>query len=457
MTDASVRQRTSSDVASWRRDGFVLVRQPVDADCIDQLVDLAEPMLRGGVDGCSDLGSDVAARLRSVGLANRPVRPSTATSLARLMDSLVETARRLTGYEAEVGVARVIDAGGDVVGLPAQQLVHQAQALELLATCAILASPDPNPRTVEMSPARHQDLLISDEGGLLPQSAERALAWRPLELSFAHPLWIHPLAPVRIGHGAGTSSARLVLLHLIRAVTPPTPQDAATTSRAEPAPIMSLAPTNAAAVADAIVQLYDSRGSTPYQQGVDHASHALQAGAHAMAAGASVSMIVAAFLHDIGLLIGADPRGPTRSAGSGSMCTGTDHDASFDHDASSDHDASFDHGVRGAELLERWFTSGVTQPIRLHVTAQRYLAAAAADLEAPSSFDRAAQRSRTDLSGEPMSVAEMLAFEAADGWLDALRLRHWDAAAIEPGAPTPSLDTFRTLIESIAVVERAPR
>ena len=71
-------------------------------------------------------------------------------------------------------------------------------------------------------------------------------------------------------------------------------------------------------------------------------SHMLQAAALAEAAGADPAQVAAALLHDIGHL-----RNETDSR----------------------------HGPAGADWLSQWFGEEVTEPVRLHVSAKRYLCA----------------------------------------------------------------------------------
>jgi len=68
--------------------------------------------------------------------------------------------------------------------------------------------------------------------------------------------------------------------------------------------------------------------------------HMLQAGALADAAGAGPQLVAAALLHDIGHLR---------------------------------QESDSRHGDAGAQWLSQWFGAAVTEPVRLHVAAKRYL------------------------------------------------------------------------------------
>ncbi len=190
---------------------------------------------------------------------------------------------------------------------------------------------------------------------------------------------------------------------------------------------------SAEAVADALIDVYEQRGSENYDESVTQTAHALQCGAHAMAAPASVTTIVAAFLHDIGhLLVDID------------VHTARTHGDTDRGVAPQD----LRHEDLGARFLATWFPESITEPIRLHVSAKRYLCAI--DPEYVDVLSPASIRSM-ELQGGPMTSAEAERFAALPGSAPAVALRRWDDLAKEVGAPVPSLDTFRTLVESVIV------
>mgnify|MGYP001797128233 CR=1 FL=1 len=142
--------------------------------------------------------------------------------------------------------------------------------------------------------------------------------------------------------------------------------------------------------------------------------------------GATTPTIVAAFLHDIGhLLLGED-------------------DGERDFLADDLH-----HEDVGARFLANWFGPEVTEPIRHHVPAKRYLCAVEPEYHATLS---AASTRSLEVQGGPMSDDEVAEFETQPGWAEAVELRRWDDDAKVSGAGTPSLGTFATLIESVARV-----
>ncbi len=112
---------------------------------------------------------------------------------------------------------------------------------------------------------------------------------------------------------------------------------------------------------DAIAELFASAGAADYLgEPVTVAAHLLQAGALAEKAGAPSALVAAALLHDVGHLRGADALADGVEISGRELMAGTDNN----------------HGERGAQWLAQWFPESVTEPVRLHVAAKRYLCAA---------------------------------------------------------------------------------
>jgi gamma-butyrobetaine dioxygenase len=141
--------------------------------------------------------------------------------------------------------------------------------------------------------------------------------------------------------------------------------------------------------------------------------HMRQAGALAEAAGAAPALVAAALLHDVGHL-----RGETDDR----------------------------HGQAGADWLAQWFGPEVTEPVRLHVAAKRYLCATE-----PGYLARLSQESvRTlALQGGPMSAQEAAAFAERPYSSDAVRVRRWDDEAKEPEVEPPDFGYFRPLLAGL--------
>jgi gamma-butyrobetaine dioxygenase len=141
--------------------------------------------------------------------------------------------------------------------------------------------------------------------------------------------------------------------------------------------------------------------------------HMLQAGALAEAAGAQDALVAAALLHDIGHLLDEDEDR---------------------------------HGEAGARWLSQWFGEAVTEPVRLHVAAKRYLCAVDAGYFGLLS----AESVRTlSLQAGPMTAAETAAFEALPHARDAVAVRRWDDQAKDPAVTPPPFAHFTPLLEAL--------
>jgi gamma-butyrobetaine dioxygenase len=83
----------------------------------------------------------------------------------------------------------------------------------------------------------------------------------------------------------------------------------------------------------------------------------------AEAAGAQPALVAAALLHDVGHLLGEMENGPA----GGGVGGGGGSSPAMRTEAK--------HGEAGARWLSQWFGEAVTEPVRLHVAAKRYLCA----------------------------------------------------------------------------------
>jgi phosphonate degradation associated HDIG domain protein len=148
---------------------------------------------------------------------------------------------------------------------------------------------------------------------------------------------------------------------------------------------------------------------------VNQRQHALQAAWLAEQTGCSDPLIVASLLHDIGHLV---------------------HDL-----GDSPAEAGVDdlHEQRGHQFLTAWFGPAVTEPVRLHVAAKRYLCATEADY-----FSRLSRDSVVSLSlqGGPMSAAEVAEFDALPQSAAAVKLRRFDEQAKVKNLETPPVEHF---------------
>ena len=182
---------------------------------------------------------------------------------------------------------------------------------------------------------------------------------------------------------------------------------------------------------DRLAEWFASAGAGDYLgEPVTVAQHLLQAGALARAAGAPDALVAAALLHDTGHLRGADPLADEAEPSGRGLMAGTDNH----------------HGERGAAWLARWFPAAVTEPVRLHVTAKRYLCATEPGylaLLSPASVYT------LSLQGGPMGAAEAAGFAARPYAADAVAVRRWDDAAKDPAADVPGFDSYRPLLTAL--------
>lgn len=167
-----------------------------------------------------------------------------------------------------------------------------------------------------------------------------------------------------------------------------------------------------------LLDLLAQRGSGAYLgEAVTQREHALQAAQLAEQAGAAPALIVAALLHDIGHILGPGDDG---------LPPNDDQ-----------------HEVAAARWLAQWFPSEVTEPIRLHVAAKRYLCATRPGYR--EQLSPASQHSLR-LQGGTYTPEEAAAFAAGPHAEAAALLRLWDDAAKIPGLATPDLEHYRPLL-----------
>lgn len=176
--------------------------------------------------------------------------------------------------------------------------------------------------------------------------------------------------------------------------------------------------------ADRLRELFDGPGASDYLgESVSQAEHMLQAAALAEHDGASPELVVAALLHDVGHFTGP--------------LTGDDLMSGTDNR----------HSHVAADWLATWFGPAVTEPIRLHVAAKRYLCAVepayANSLSPASSYTLQVQ-------GGPMNDQEITDFEAEPYAADAVRLRRWDDAAKSPSVSVPGFDHYQQRVAVLA-------
>lgn len=164
-----------------------------------------------------------------------------------------------------------------------------------------------------------------------------------------------------------------------------------------------------------IIRLFETRASSQYgREAVSQLEHALQCAQLAENAGETDATIVAALLHDVGHLIGAEKRGQP-----------------------DDTQACDDlHQYIAMPFLRGLLPVAVLEPIRLHVDAKRYLCGAEQRYWATLS---PASRRSLELQGGAYSQGELATFMAQPFAEEAVRLRRYDDLAKVPNKATPDL------------------
>jgi phosphonate degradation associated HDIG domain protein len=176
-------------------------------------------------------------------------------------------------------------------------------------------------------------------------------------------------------------------------------------------------------VVDQLFTLFRQTGNGLYfGEAVTETEHALQSAHLAEQNGAAPELIAAALLHDVGHLLHGLPE-----------------DVAV-------HGIDGRHEDAGAAWLGRYFGPPIVDPVRLHVTAKRYLCAVEPDYHADLS--EASQRSLC-LQGGPLSPEEVARFEQEPWFHSAVALRRWDDAAKVPGLVVPALDHYRSCLEAV--------
>ncbi len=169
-------------------------------------------------------------------------------------------------------------------------------------------------------------------------------------------------------------------------------------------------------IVDEIFDLFRQRGGTAYLgEPVSVLEHCVQAAQEGEKAGAAPSLIVAALLHDIGHLM---------------------HDLP-EHVAERGIDSR--HEDLACQWLSRYFGPEVTEPIRLHVVAKRYLCRA--DPGYLRHLSPASVQS-LGLQGGPLPEGEAQEFIASPYSQQAILVRRWDDLAKVPALPTPKLQHY---------------
>lgn len=176
-----------------------------------------------------------------------------------------------------------------------------------------------------------------------------------------------------------------------------------------------------------IASLLTEKGNGQYGLAdVRQVQHALQAAWLAERDGQPASLIAASLMHDIGHMV---------------------HDLGEDPAAAGIDDR---HEELGQVWLATMFGPEVTEPVRLHVAAKRYLCAAEPDYFAKLSPDSVRS---LQLQGGKMSAAEMRDFESNPHAQHAVQLRRYDEAAKVKDLATPPVAHFMPYVRACILAQ----
>lgn len=176
-------------------------------------------------------------------------------------------------------------------------------------------------------------------------------------------------------------------------------------------------------IVDFLGDIFDRRGGEEYLgEPVTMAQHMLQGATLAERQGLPEVVIVAALLHDIGHF--------------------TSEFGTYHPDDTEDRH----HEDAGAAVLGDFFPSVVTDCVKYHVAAKRYLCATR-----PSYFERlsAASVHTLELQGGPMDADEVAAFQANPNLEQIIQVRYLDEAGKDPDLDTPDFAHFAPMVQQV--------
>ena len=169
--------------------------------------------------------------------------------------------------------------------------------------------------------------------------------------------------------------------------------------------------------------IFDRRGGEEYLgEPVTMAQHMLQGATFAEQGGLDEEIIVGALLHDVGHFTSE---------------FGTYHPT----DTKDRH-----HENAGAEVLAPFFPSVITDCVKYHVAAKRYLCATKPDYFARLS---AASVHTLELQGGPMSAEEVTAFESNPNLKKIIQVRYLDEAGKVADMETPDYWHFAPMVQRV--------
>ncbi len=442
----SIRVVTPEELASFSRDGFLVLRGALDATALDRLgawVDeLEEQAELGGLGLHHFEHTDAGPRLaRSEKFAEW--HPGLGGFVCG--GSIVEWVGALFGEPAVLYKEKINykQAGG------AGFAPHQDATAYRFVDHHISVMVPLDPMTVQsgcldFAPGHTEGTLPGVRGCIAPEVVAR-LEWRPIEAQPGDVVLFDSYAPHRSGPNRTDRPRRAFYLTYnalskgdwraryyadkeaefaaegaafdgARARISVNDDFLGRHTEARPAP-------RARPIEELFARFESPQAAQLYDEAITELQHGLQCAALARRDGAADAEVAAALLHDVGHLLVGDL---------------------FPIDAPLTKD--WKHEEVGARYLARWFGPEVTEPVRWHVAAKRYLVAVDADYLAglsPSSV-----RS-LHVQGGPMSVEEQAVFEALPGFAAAVRVRRWDDTGKDPELDVPDFAHWEGMLQGL--------
>ena len=182
----------------------------------------------------------------------------------------------------------------------------------------------------------------------------------------------------------------------------------------------ALSPDN---IVDFIGDIFMRRGADSYLgEEVTMSEHMLQGAQLAEEAGAAEEIIAAALLHDIGHYTNEFP--------DDALAQGIDNH----------------HDEAGAAVLAKFFPPIVTECVRCHVAAKRYLCATNDEYFGKLS---SASVHTLNLQGGPMNEEEVAEFSKNPHLDDIVQVRIWDDQGKVPNHPTPPFEHYAPMLKRV--------
>ena len=176
-------------------------------------------------------------------------------------------------------------------------------------------------------------------------------------------------------------------------------------------------------IVDFICDIFERRGADSYLgEQVTMSEHMLQGAELAEKAGGSDEIIAAALLHDIGHYTNEFP--------DDALAQGIDNH----------------HDEAGAAVLAKFLPPIVTECVRCHVAAKRYLCAT--DKEYFGKLSEASVHT-LGLQGGPMSEDEVAEFEKNPHLKEIVQVRYWDDLGKVPNHKTPDFDHYAPMLQRV--------